>query len=62
MNTIKTAAYAAVAATASNGLLVAEAMIDMKTHMKPVMMPSRRWSQPRIQATISVREALQDHR
>lgn len=41
MNTISTAAYAAVAATASKGLLVAVAITDMKMHTKAVITPSR---------------------
>jgi hypothetical protein len=41
MKTIKTAAYAAVAATTSKGrLVVATDMIEMNTQMKPVMIPS----------------------
>jgi hypothetical protein len=41
MKTIRTAAYAAVAATTSNGLLlVATDIIEMKAQIKPVMTPN----------------------
>jgi formate hydrogenlyase subunit 3/multisubunit Na+/H+ antiporter MnhD subunit len=44
MKTIRTAAYAADAATTSNGRwMVAVDMIATKTTMKPVMIPNRFW-------------------